>query len=208
MSGSALILPVLALVTGILIGHLIPRLPAIFMSRFSFFNAQLPPHPAPVSVDGDLLARVLLMRNLRVLGLMLALMPMALGLMAVIGAHSPFGVGLILGSAWTILSWLLPEDWTSHKRWPCNLSIAERLQMLRNDSADEEKRCCNAPEIHWEVANVRCAACLSVLLEIPRPDLGRKRSDGWLLGSFRVWLLDGRSPLYFHPVALDSGEEE
>ena len=142
------------------------------------------------------------------LGLMLALMPMALGLMAVMGAHSPFGVGLILGSGWTIMSWLLPEDLTSHRRWPCSLSIAERLQMLRNDSADEEKRCCKAPEPHWEVANVRCAACLKVLLDIPRPDLGRKRSDGWLLGSFRVWLLDGRSPLYFHPAVLDSGEEE
>ena len=103
MSGSALILPVLALVIGVLIGHLIPRLPTIFMSRFTFFNAQLPPHPAPVPVEGDLLARVLLMRNLRMLGLMLALMPMVLGLMAVVGAHSPFGVGLILGSAWTVL---------------------------------------------------------------------------------------------------------
>ena len=208
MSGSALILPVLALIIGVLIGHLIPRLPTIFMSRFSFFNAQLPPHPAPVPVNGALLARVLLMRNLRVLGLMLALLPILLGLLAVMGARSPFGVGLILGSVWTILSWLLPEDWTSHKRWPCNRSVAERLQILRNDSNDERKQCCDVADPHWEVASVRCAACLSVLLDLPRPDLGRKRSDGWFIGSFRVWLLDGRLPLYFHSVAPDSKEEE
>ena len=204
MSGTALISPLLFLFSGLLAGHLIPRLPTIFMSRFSFFNAQLPPHPSPVPIDGHLLARVLLMRNLRVLGLMLAFLPLILGWMTIVWAHSPLGVGLLLASAWTLLSWSLPEDWRPYHRWPCNRAIAERLQMLRNDSADENTRCCHYPEVQWDVSAVRCASCLKVLLDLPRPDLGRMRCDGWLKGSFRVWLLDGRSPLQIvSPVAED-----
>ena len=206
MSTTALLLSVLAVSIGVIIGHLIPRAPMIFMSRFSFFNAKLPPHPSPVPVNGHLLARVLLMRNLRVLGLLLTLLPFTLGWLAVYGAHSPFGVGLILGSSWTILSWLLPEEWTPLRRWPCNLAVAEQLQLLRNASVDEGKRCCADPEIMWEVSAVRCTSCLKLLLDLPRPDLGRKRSDGWMLGSLRVWLLDGHSPLGNVPVTSDEEE--
>lgn len=206
MSATSLFLSVLAVVVGAILGHLIPRFPNIFMSRFSFFNAQMPPHPSPVAVDGHLLARVLLMRNLRVLGLMLSLLPFTLGWLAIFGAHSPMGVGLVLGSTWTMLAWLLPEEWSRLKRWPCSLAIAEELQMLRNDSMDEEKQCCSTPELMWEVSAVRCAFCLKTLLNLPRPDLGRKRSDGWFVGSLRVWLLDGRSPL--SGIPSDSDEEE
>ena len=205
MSAMDLLAPVLWLVSGLLLSHVIPRLPLILMSRFSFFNAGLPPHPTAVPVNGHLLARILLMRNLRVLGLMLTLLPLILGWMTVVWAHSPFGVGLVLGSLWTILSWTIPER-LGERNWPWTRGLAEDLQRLRNDSADEEKRCCDDPEPMWECASVRCAACLAVLLDVYRPDLGRRRSDGWMKGSVRVWLLDGRSPLAY--VDSPSMEEE
>ena len=38
-------------------------------------------------------------------------------------------------------------------------------------------------------------------MQKPRPDLGRIRSDGRLMGSFRVLLMDGHSPF---PTSEDS----
>jgi len=207
MATSDLLAPILWLLSGVILGHLIPRLPTIIMSRFSFFNPQLPPHPAPVPVDGYLLARVLLMRNLRALGLFFSLIPLILGWLAIIGADSPFGVGLVLGAVWTLLSWSIPEKWGSTS-WPWSRSLAEDLQQFRNQSRDENSRCCDSPELFWEVACIRCAACLKVIDSRPRPDLGRKRSDGWFMGALRVWMLDGKSPLGYVELKSNPSIEE
>jgi len=43
------------------------------------------------------------------------------------------------------------------------------------------------------VRAVRCKQCRHVAMDLPRPDLGRMRSDGRLKGSLRVLLTDGRS---------------
>tara|TARA_B110000444_G_scaffold195038_1_gene185468 strand:- start:27786 stop:27947 length:162 start_codon:yes stop_codon:yes gene_type:complete len=44
----------------------------------------------------------------------------------------------------------------------------------------------------WEVIAVRCTTCGKNLLNIPRPDLGRPRSDGWIMGFVRLLLTDGK----------------
>jgi len=53
----------------------------------------------------------------------------------------------------------------------------------------------------WEVTCIRCKACGTVLLNEPRPDLGRPRSDGWIMGFVRLVLTDGK------PI-MASDEEE
>ena len=52
--------------------------------------------------------------------------------------------------------------------------------------------CCENINPQWEVACVRCLNCDRLLLNHPRPDLGRIRTDGFLKGGLRVLLLDSR----------------
>jgi len=49
---------------------------------------------------------------------------------------------------------------------------------------------------------VRCSTCRKVLLAEARPDLGRQRNDGWIKGTIRLLITDGR------PVTAPLGEEE
>ena len=114
---------------------------------------------------------------------------------------------MVLGAVWTLLSWSIPENWGSPS-WPWSLSLAEDLQQFRNQSRDVDSRCCDSPELLWEVACIRCASCLKVIDDRPRPDLGRKRSDGWFMGSLRVWMLDGKSPLGYVDVKSNPSNEE
>ena len=66
-----------------------------------------------------------------------------------------------------------------------------RLQQVRNDS-DSEDACCAFAQPMWEATSVKCKSCGKVLLNEPRPDLGRPRSDGWIMGFVRLILTDGK----------------
>ena len=48
--------------------------------------------------------------------------------------------------------------------------------------------CCESINPQWEVECVRCTNCSRVLLDYPRPDLGRIRIDGILKGGLRLIL--------------------
>ena len=61
--------------------------------------------------------------------------------------------------------------------------------------------CCTDTLPFWEIDGVRCASCRRLLLAESRPDIGRRRSDNFLLGLMRVILLDGRP-------FTDAAEEE
>ena len=47
--------------------------------------------------------------------------------------------------------------------------------------------------LQWEVRAIRCLNCRIVSLDLPRPDLGRIRSDGRFVGTLRILLMDGHS---------------
>ena len=99
------------------------------------------------------------------------------------------GFGLWCVSGWLILSRL--TGFISDEDPPWTKQLAMHLQLVRN-KADSEKSCCNLPYPVWQVTCVRCTNCGSKLLNKPRPDLGRRRSDGFIRGFFRLIVTDGR----------------
>ena len=83
---------------------------------------------------------------------------------------------------------------------PATKQLAMRLQNVKNIS-DSEESCCPFAQPMWEVTSVRCKSCGKILLMEPRPDLGRPRSDGWIMGFVRLIISDGRA-------MISSDEEE
>ena len=198
---------ILLFLSGTIIGHFIPRIPILFFPRLKVFNRQFSPHPAPIAVDEYLLERLLLMRKLHLAGFVFALIPLLFGWQMIVWANSVLGFGLFMGVGWTLLDWLLPREWSrlNHATWP--RALAEELQLIRNQTRDETERCCSAPSPIWEVTSVRCSNCYTQLWNRPRPDLGRKRCDGWILGTLRLWILDGQSFIKPTHKTLTSSEE-
>ena len=114
------------------------------------------------------------------------------------------GFGLFLSSGWTIISRLLPDSSGKKYNYPYSLRLIFDLNLLINsgrlkdvlveEGMDINKSliCCESINPQWEVECVRCTNCSRVLLDYPRPDLGRIRVDGMLKGSMRLLLLDSR----------------
>ena len=75
-------------------------------------------------------------------------------------------------------------------RPPWTLGMAQRLQTVM-DGTKSDSTCCNYPRPEWQILTVSCSTCAKVLDKIPRPDLGRKRMDGFFAGGFRLLLTDG-----------------
>jgi hypothetical protein len=185
-------------VCGLLTGHFIPRIPMLTITRLKSFNQVFPSHPRPIPVDGYLLARVLHMRTMRRWGLIFAIIPLGFGWMMLKWSTAMFGMGMFLAGGWTLISWLLPSTpFTSPSPW--TRSLAEQLQLVRNQAASDSS-CCDSTLPEWEMTAVRCRACRATLLKIPRPDLGRPRLDGKIMGLVRLWISDGN--------AIIIGEEE
>ena len=117
---------------------------------------------------------------------------------------SPMGFGLFLASGWTIVSRLLPDSAQTQYKYPYSLNLIFDLNLLINSSRlndvlaeegleiDEGLICCKDIDSQWEIACVRCSNCNRVLLDFPRPDLGRIRADGMIKGGIRLLLLDSR----------------
>lgn len=177
-------------VFGLVIGHLVPRLPMLIIPRGKGFNHNLSDHPRPIVVNQFLVQRVLQMRMMRMWGLVFTVLPIGFGYIILKYSEPALGMGIFLAGGWTLLSWVLPLVPFAGVPSPWSRGLAEELQLVRNRSSGDDA-CCSTPAPEWEVRAVRCASCRKLLLNRPRPDLGRPRSDGRLMGGLRVWMSDG-----------------
>tara|TARA_B100000242_G_scaffold137604_1_gene97741 strand:+ start:3973 stop:4287 length:315 start_codon:yes stop_codon:yes gene_type:complete len=95
---------------------------------------------------------------------------------------------------WVVSGWLVLSRATGFiagekPHW--NKDLAMELQLVRNRARSEDS-CCNLPHPVWEITAVRCKSCGQTLLARPRPDLGRPRRDGKIMGFLRLLISDGK----------------
>jgi len=164
-------------------------MPGILITRGKGFNVNFPPHPESIPLTPYLTQRVLHMRMFYWLGLVAAIIPLAFGLISLRWGNVPFGFGLWLSSGWFILSRL--QSFMGGPKPPWTLDVAERLQIIINDSKSDDSACCNFSSPEWLLTGVYCSVCSKELENMPRPDLGRKRSDGFFMGFIRLLSSDG-----------------
>ena len=175
------------LFAGSIIGHLIPHILPIVMTRSKSSNRQFPSHPQPIPLSANLNKRILEMRNWFWAGTICALIPLAFGWASLKSGSVAFGIGLWLSSGWVVLNrlqLLMTEDGI-----PWSRKRAETLQLVLNSNNDSP--CCNLPQVEWELSSVRCNSCRHKFLDIPRPDLGRNREDSKFSSFFRLWISGG-----------------
>jgi hypothetical protein len=176
------------LIAGLCFGILLPRLPLLFFTRFLNLERDLTPHPDPIPIGIPLVQRLLLMRRVHVMSWLISALPLSMGILILNSSPEPFGVGLVAGVAWFILSRAVPLNIGSS--WGIlPLSLIQEVNNLR----EPKSSCCNRQLLQWEVRAIRCQNCRIVALDLPRPDLGRIRSDGRLIGTLRILLMDGHS---------------
>jgi hypothetical protein len=185
-------------VFGFFIGIIGPRLPTVLMTRTKGFNKHFPPHPDPIPLSPYLTQRILHLRKFFHGSLLLASVILLFGYFSLRWGSGPFGFGLWIGAGWFMLSRL--QLLALGDKGPWTMDIAEELQLMKNSI--ESNPCCSFPAISWHLQCVKCDACGNVLKRIGRPDLGRKRSDGFLLGNLRLLLTDG------YPMVQLTGEFE
>ncbi len=184
------------LISGLILGMVIPRLPLLLFTRFLVMESGLSPHPDPITIDVPLIQRMLLMRRVHLMCWILALLPLSFSLIIISASPEPFAVGLFAGVIWFAISRAIPLNLESGFGI-IPMSLVRQVNNLRQPDSP----CCGRPIPQWEVRSIRCKYCRKLILNMPRPDLGRIRSDGRLLGSLRILLMDGRS-------VYDSEEEE
>lgn len=179
---------ILLFLLGSFIGHVLPRFPVLLLSRGRGFNLHFPPHPESMPLGPHLNQRVLHMRTFYWLGLVVALIPLIVGIISVRWGNAAFGFGLWLSAGWFALNRL--QSLIGGQKPPWTRAMAEELQGIINVSRSETA-CCSWAVPVWDVTKVRCDTCNKTLRRMPRPDLGRKRSDGRLLGMLRLLISDG-----------------
>tara|TARA_B110000444_G_C18814358_1_gene584329 strand:- start:784 stop:1383 length:600 start_codon:yes stop_codon:yes gene_type:complete len=172
---------------GALIGHVLPRFPVLLMSRGRGFNMHFPPHPEPMPLGPHLNQRILHLSTFYWLGLIVVVVPMGVGLASVRWGNPAFGFGLWLSAGWFFINRL--QSIISGQA-PWTRGIAEKLQGVVNRSTSENK-CCGWATPVWGVTRIYCSNCDTKLLAMARPDLGRKRSDGRIIGTLRLLISDG-----------------
>ena len=176
------------LVVGLFIGIILPRIPLLFFTRFLILEREITPHPDPIPIGVPLIQRLLLMRRVHRICWLIAIFPLGLGLMALKSSPEPFALGLVAGVAWFALSRMVPM----HRGRGFGILPLSTIQEI-NNLREPQTVCCGNQLLQWEVRTIRCKHCRSVSLNLPRPDLGRIRSDGRIMGSFRILLMDGHS---------------
>ncbi len=181
------------LTLGLLLGIILPRIPLLFFTRVLNMERELVPHPDPIPIGVPLVQRLLLMRRVHTMCWLLAILPLGMGLLILNSAPEPFAVGLVAGVAWFALSRMVPIH-MGRGFGTIPLSLIQEINNLRKPQTG----CCNQQSLQWEVRAIRCKNCRDVGLNLPRPDLGRIRSDGRLMGTLRVLLMDGHSA--FPPI--------
>lgn len=181
-------MPTVYFSSGFIISFLFPRLPIILVTRGKGFNTSFPEHPDPIPLSPKLTQRVLHMRMIYWMGFVVATIPLLFGLASIKWGNAAFGFGLWISSGWYILSRL--QTFVGGQQPPWTLGMAQRLQVVMDDSKSVAK-CCDNPLPQWDIMAVSCKTCSKVLDAMPRPDLGRKRLDGFFLGTTRLLLSDG-----------------
>lgn len=194
----SLFAPVMYFSFGFIVAFLFPRLPIIMITRGKGFNTSFPEHPFPIPLSPKLTQRVLHMRMIYWMGFVVATIPLLFGLVSIKWGNTAFGFGLWLSSGWFILSRL--QTFVGGPKPPWTLTMAQRLQTVM-DETKSDSSCCTYPQPEWQILTVSCSTCGKDLDKIPRPDLGRKRMDGFFVGSFRLLLTDG------YPTVSDHGDE-
>ena len=201
---STLLSSILWLIFGGLIGHIFPRIPILCFTRSKSHNDMFPPHPEPIPITPELLNRILNLRRLYWMSIFFTIPSLIYGWIMITWTASPMGFGLFLASGWTIVSRLLPDSAQTQYKYPYSLNLIFDLNLLINSSRlndvlaeegleiNENLICCTKINSQWEMACVRCSNCNRVLLNFPRPDLGRTRVDGIIKGGIRLLLLDSR----------------
>lgn len=201
---STLVSSLLWLIFGGLIGHIFPRIPILLFTRSKSHNEIFPPHPKSIPITPELLSRILNLRRLYWMSIFFTIPALFYGWVMITWTASPMGFGLFLASGWTIVSRLLPDSAQTQYKYPYSLNLIFDLNLLINSSRlndvlaeegleiDEGLICCKDIDSQWEIACVRCSNCNRVLLNFPRPDLGRIRADGLIKGGIRLLLLDSR----------------
>ncbi len=203
---------------GLLIGYVIPRIPLMFFSRMESLNYNFSKHPEPVKVTPELLARILSMRKFYWSGLLYTIPPLVFGWIIIRWNGSALGFGLLLAGGWTVLVRILPASVHELQKYPYSMKLVHSLHDVRvrsglselpptNPAELKKPPCCGLPEPIWEISAIRCSNCRSILLNEPRPDLGRVHSDGMLRGSLRVLLLDGHPIVHSSPSISSSLSE-
>ena len=138
------------------------------------------------------------------MSLVVVILPLGLGIASIRWGNAAFGYGLWVSSGWFVLNRL--QYFVGGRPPPWTKEMAVKLQIL-SDDAEKSHLCCNWTSPYWGITGVYCANCNKVLSNMPRPDLGRKRSDRWPLGFFRLLLSDGY-PIMSFTDQLDLREEE
>ena len=198
----SLVSEIIRLVISILVAWLITRLPLVVLPRISIRPLELIQHPHDPEINDNLILQVLRVRRAYWASIPFGLIPLTLGILMIIQSPSSVGFGLIIGSSWVILSRLIPFDLDYLSRFPYSMNLIHELNRIKI----EKYPCCETPKVVWSLDAVKCLQCSHVLLNHPRPDLGRKRSDGILLGALRTMILDGQG--FTEPNSEASSEEE
>ena len=77
--------------------------------------------------------------------------------------------------------------------------MAQRLQIISNQR-ESNSRCCQFSSPEWLLSGIYCSVCKKKLDDMSRPDLGRKRSDGFFMGILRLIASDG------NPIFVSEGK--
>ncbi|MBT5594052.1 MAG: hypothetical protein HOB47_01540 [Euryarchaeota archaeon] len=184
---------------GSCIGHGLPRFPFLLMSRTNGFNTNFPRHPEAIPLSPHLTQRVLHMRMFYWMGMAAVFLPLSLGLVSVRWGNAAFGFGLWIAGGWYLLNRL--QSLIGGQTPPWTKQMALELQILSN-LAEQPGGCCNWTSPYWQVTGIVCVNCNSKLSNMPRPDLGRKRSERKPLGFLRLIISDG------YPMLSVPDEEE
>ena len=182
------------LIVSILVAWLITRLPLVVLPRISIRPLELIEHPYDPQINENLILQILRVRRAYWASIPFGLIPLVLGLIMILQSPSSVGFGLIIGSSWVILSRLVPFDLDHLIQFPYSMNLIHELNRIRI----EKYPCCEYNNPVWSLDAVKCSECSHILLNHPRPDLGRKRTDGFLFGALRIMILDG------HPFAESS----
>ena len=193
---------ILRLIISIFIAWLITRLPLVVLPRISIRPLELIEHPHDPEINDNLILQILRVRRAYWASIPFGLIPLILGILMIIQSPSSVGFGLIIGSSWVILSRLIPFDLDHLSHSPYSMNLIHELNRIKI----EKYPCCEIPTPVWSLDAVKCLECSHVLLNHPRPDLGRKRSDGILLGALRIMILDGQG--FSESSSKISSEEE
>ncbi len=189
---------------GFFISFIFPRLPIILITRTKGFNTAFPDHPEPIPLSPKLTQRVLHMRMIYWMGFVASTIPLLFGLASIKWGNAAFGFGLWISSGWFILSRM--QTFVGGPKPPWTLEMAQRLQLVL-DETKSESACCIKPSPEWKMLSISCNTCGKVLEKMPRPDLGRKRKDGFFAGGFRLLLTDGYPVIDNNLVDIDDSEE-